>query len=331
LIVSIRRVSAIAGLLLICVGIFGQEPPKNPTGGASQSSAAHEKQPTHCDLKTIVQCFKDVAHDQAGIWTSPLRLKSHDALWLVPFAGATGAAFAYDQDALRQVGTTNQTLIDRSAIISQFGSPYATFGEAGVFYLTGVLTHNDHLRETGVLGAEAVVDASIVSGALKLVSNRERPDHGDGTGGFWPRGPSDYTLDGSFPSGHAASSWALARVISAEYPGWLTRLCAYGFATTISASRITARQHFPSDVVVGSVFGYLIGGYVIRHHSSTAQSETDYSVMPIIDDSRHTYGLTVMFTPSSKDLTRMGGSFRKIGSLFGTGMVGTLALKRQDF
>jgi hypothetical protein len=70
---------------------------------------------------------------------------------------------------------------------------------------------------------------------------------------------------------------------------------------------------------VGGVFGYLIGGYVIRHHSSTDRAETSYSVMPIIDDSRRTYGLTVMFTPSNKDLPRMGRSLRKIGSLFGAG------------
>jgi membrane-associated phospholipid phosphatase len=321
--VSIRRVSAIAGLLLIGAGLFGQEPPQNSTAGASQSSAAHQQQPTGCDLKRIGQCIKDVAHDQAGIWTSPLRLKSHDALWLVPFAGATGAAFAYDQDALRQVGTTNQTLTDRSEIISKFGSGYATFGEAGVIYLTGVFTHNDHLRETGVLGAEAVVDASIVAGAIKLATNRERPDHGDGTGGFWPHGPGDFSAAGSFPSGHAASSFALARVIADEYPGWLTSVGAYGFATLISASRITARRHFPSDVLVGGVFGYLIGGYVIRHHSSTDQAETSYSVMPIIDDSHRTYGLNVMFTPGSKDLPRMGRSLRKIGFLFGAGKSGS--------
>jgi membrane-associated phospholipid phosphatase len=314
-----KRISAIAGLLLVCAGLFGQEPPEKSTAGASQSSAAHQHQPTRCDLKTFRQCLKDVAHDQAGIWTSPLRLKSHDALWLIPFAGATSAAFAYDQDALRQVGTTNKTLTDRSELISKFGSGYTTFGEAGVVYLTGVFTHNDHLRETGVLGAEAVVDASIVGGVLKLATNRERPDHGDGTGGFWPRGPGDYSFAGSFPSGHAASSFALARVISAEYPGWLTQLGAYGFATLISASRITARRHFPSDVVVGGVFGYLIGGYVIRHHSSTDEAETSYTVMPIIDDSQRTYGLNVMFTPGSKNLPRMGRSFRKIGSFFGAG------------
>jgi len=37
--------------------------------------------------------------------------------------------------------------------------------------------------------------------------------------------------------------------------------------------------------------------------------------MPIIDDSQHTYGLTVLFTPGNKGLPRVGRSFRKIGSL----------------
>lgn len=78
--VSMRRVSAIAVLILICTGLFGQEPPEKSTAGASQSSPARLHQATHCDLKTIGQCLKDVAQDQAGIWTSSLRLKSHDAL-----------------------------------------------------------------------------------------------------------------------------------------------------------------------------------------------------------------------------------------------------------
>jgi hypothetical protein len=218
-------------------------------------------------LKKLDQCLKDLAHDQAGIWTSPLRVNSHDTVWLLPSAASTSAAFAYDKDALRQVGTTNKGPIDKSEAVSEFGSPYATFGEAGALYLLGALKHNDHLQETGLLGAEAVADASLVAGGLKLATNRERPNEGTGAGRFWPH-ETRASLDGSFPSGHAAASWALARVIAAEYPGWLAKLGAHGFATAISASRITARQHFPSDVVVGSTFGYLIGGYVVRHHSS---------------------------------------------------------------
>lgn len=305
-----RQVSVIAGFLLAGAGLFAQGQPKD-----SVSSAAQQQQ-ERCGLKKLDQCLKDLARDQAGTWTSPLRLNSHDTVWLIPFAGATSAAFAYDGDALRQVGTANKGLIDRSETVSDFGSPYATFGEAGALYVLGALKHNEHLRETGLLGAEAVADASLVAEGLKLVTNRERPDEGIGTGRFWPHGTRDYSLDSSFPSGHAAASWALARVIAAEYPGWLTKFGAYGFATAISASRITGRQHFPSDVVVGSTFGYLIGGYVVRHHSSASQDASSYTLLPVFDRAQHAYGMTVVFIPSSEQMEDTVHRLRRWSSLF---------------
>ena len=198
-----RQGVVIAGLLLACAGLFAQDQQKDSVASAAQ----HQQE--RCGLKKLDQCLKDLAHDQASIWTSPLRVNSHDAIWLVPFAGATGAAFAYDQDALRQVGTSNRSLVKKSETISEFGSPYATFGK--VLYVLGALKHNDHLRETGILGAEAVANASLVAEGLKLATNRERPDEGVGTGRFWPHGTHDYSLDSSFPSGHATASWALYR------------------------------------------------------------------------------------------------------------------------
>jgi len=312
-----RQVVIIAAFLSMPVGLFSQNQPKDSTSlGTSQRSASSPHPEERCGLKKLDQCLKDLAHDQAGIWTSPLRLNSHDSTWLVPFAGATGAAFAYDQDALRQIGTTNKSLVNKSETVSEFGSPYATFGEAGALYLLGALKHNEHLRETGILGAEAVANASLVAEGLKLATNRERPDDGLGTGRFWPHGTQNYSLDSSFPSGHAAASWALARVIAAEYPGWLTKFGAYGFATAISASRITGRQHFPSDVVVGSTFGYLIGGYVVRHHSLANQDASSYTLVPVFDRAQHAYGMTVLFTPSSEPMEGTAHTFRRLSSIF---------------
>src|SRR6266851_5116903 len=108
------------------------------------------------------------------------------------------AAFAYDQDALRQIGTTNRGLVNKSETVSEFGSAYATFGEAGALYLLGALKHNEHLRETGILGAEAVANASLVAEGLKLATNRERPNDGLGTGRFWPHGTHNNSLDSFF-------------------------------------------------------------------------------------------------------------------------------------
>jgi membrane-associated phospholipid phosphatase len=166
-------------------------------------------------------------------------------------------------------------------------------------------THNGHLAETGRLGAEAVIDSVLVVAALKLATNRERPNEGNGQGGFWPHGTRSYELDGSFPSGHAAESFALARVIASEYPSKPVQLAAYAFAVAMSVSRVTAREHFPSDVLVGGTVGYLIGGYVVRHHSAENVA-SGFSFVPVVDVSTHTFGANVAIRPDQLDMAKVG-------------------------
>jgi len=70
------------------------------------------------------------------------------------------------------------------------------------------------------------------------------------------------------PSEHWISVWSFARAVAEEYPGWRTKLIVYSMATTVAFSRVLARQHFPSDVIVGSTFGNLIGGVVIHQRAA---------------------------------------------------------------
>lgn len=223
---------------------------------SSDHASKHEQRPSTstviCGPAHLGRCLKDLALDQAGIWTSPFRVQSREVFWLLPFAGATAAAIDYDARAQQELGI-GQSRIDISNTISQFGSTYATLAGGGTLYVVGRLAHNDRLAETGRLGTEAVIDATLVVEALKLATNRQRPDEGNGTGGFSPHGTRN--LSDSFPSGHAIGSWALARVIAAEYPNKPTQIGVYAFATAISVGRVTSRKHFPSDALVGSVLG----------------------------------------------------------------------------
>ena len=278
-----------------------------PSPASNQASPDQHQSSTQsvvCGVGHLGQCLKDIGHDQIGIWTSPLRITPGDAIWLVPFAGATGVALHYDAQALQNLGI-DQSRIDRSNTISAFGSPYATFGGAAGLYFLGLGTHNEHLAETGRLGAEAVTDASIIVEGLKLATNRERPNEGNGQGDFWPHGTRSYELDGAFPSGHAAASFALARVVASEYPSKPVQVAVYAFALAVSASRVTARQHFPSDVLVGGTFGYLIGGYVVRHHAAE-NVESAFSFTPVVDVPTHTFGASIDIRPDQCDFTRIG-------------------------
>jgi membrane-associated phospholipid phosphatase len=290
------------------VGQADEAQPVSGTSASSDQPSEGQQQPSTqsviCGVKHLGQCFNDIRHDQAGIWTSPLRIAPRDAFWLVPFAAGTGVALQYDAQAQQNLGI-DKSRIDTSNVVSGFGSPYATLGGAAGLYFLGLGTHNEHLAETGRLGAEAIVDSLLVVEALKLATNRERPNEGNGQGGFWPHGTRSYELDGSFPSGHAAESFALARVIASEYPSKPIQIAAYAFALAISTSRVTARQHFPSDVLVGGTFGYLIGGYVVRHHAAEGV-HSGFSFVPVVDVSTHTFGANIALRPDQLELAKVG-------------------------
>lgn len=258
--------------------------------------------PVICGIHHVGQCLKDLGQDQAGIWTSPLRIRSKDAYWLVPFAAATGVALHYDAQAMQELGV-DKTREDMSSTFSDVGLYSSIAGGAGIYFL-GLAKNNDHLAETGRLGEEAMVNSFLVVEALKLATNRERPNEGNGRGGFWPHGTRSYQPDGSFPSGHAAAMFAFARVLSSEYPSKKVQLGAYLFAAAVSVSRVTAREHFPSDVLVGGTFGYLIGGYVVHHHVG-AYDTSAFSIAPLIQGSTRTYGLRVEVVPSEVKLNNV--------------------------
>jgi membrane-associated phospholipid phosphatase len=222
-----------------------------------------------------------------------------DTYWLAPLGAATGMAFAYDPDAAQAVGV-DASRSNSANTIAGFGSFYATGAESAGIYFLGLANKNPKLAETGRLSAEAILASGTVSLVTKMASNRQRPLQGDGQGHFWAEGISHWQFDSSFPSDHATASMALARVVAGEYPHWYVVLPAYGFAESISISRILANQHFPSDVLVGQAIGFLSGGYVLSHRSlyrpsarRTLTSELLDSLNPIGDPRTRTVGASL--------------------------------------
>ncbi len=47
---------------------------------------------------------------------------------------------------------------------------------------------------------------------------------------------------------------------------------------------------------MGSVFGYLIGGYVVRHHAAE-YVDSGFSFIPVVDVRTHTYGASIELRP----------------------------------
>lgn len=202
-----------------------------------------------------------ILKDQPAIWTSPARISKGDLVWLVPLATGTGIAIATDHHAMASVVSHNtdfnQASVNASNVL--FGgfiaAPVAMYG---IGYFKG----DEHAREAGLLGGEALVDGLVVDEASKLVFRRERPAINNARGHFFQGSVSD----SSFPSTHSILAWSAAAVLAGEYPSRWTQVGIYTMATGVSLTRVMGQEHFPTDVLVGSAAGWLIGHYVFRAH-----------------------------------------------------------------
>jgi len=214
---------------------------------------------------------KEFLIDQKQIWTSPAKIRFSDTQWLVPLSGITAGLFVTDSDFSGHL-SKNPATISHYKTLSNAGVG-ALVGGAGGMWLLGHVRHNEHWSETGFLAGEAALNSLVAVETFKYSLRRQRPYQGDGSGPFFQSGGT------SFPSEHAAAAWSVAGVVAHEYPGPLMKIAAYGLASLVDYSRIRGRQHFPSDVFVGSIMGNLIAQNVYsRHHDPDLGGEAWTSI-----------------------------------------------------
>lgn len=200
--------------------------------------------------------------DEAKIVTSPLRVRKSDLKWLIPLAGATAAAFATDSKTMREVVSRNPSFNQANSTSSDvlrdisIGVPVLMFG-------AGQFKGNERLHETGLLGGEAMIDAYVFDEAIKYITLRERPNLDNARGRFFL---GDASSNPSFISGHSIVAWSSAAVLAGEYSKPWQQATIYTLASGVSLTRVLGQRHFPSDALLGSAAGWLIGHYVYRVH-----------------------------------------------------------------
>lgn len=109
-------------------------------------------------------------------------------------------------------------------------------------------------RRAAIRGVASIGISSFTADlAAKHLFPRTRPVRATPVVGRKARMPTS----SSFPSGHAASAFAFAAVVTDDFPE--LSLPLYCMAAAVGYSRIHMGVHYPSDVVGGAVLGLALG------------------------------------------------------------------------
>ncbi len=145
------------------------------------------------------------------------------------------------------------------------GSAGSQLGVTAGLFLLGRTVENQRFQDMSYSLAQGLILNTGVTGSLKLITRRERPDGSNKR---------------SFPSGHTSGTFMAATVFT-HYYGWKAALPAYAVASYVGVTRLADNKHHLSDVVAGAVFGFIAAKTACRRTDKNRNPRFTWRLHPI--------------------------------------------------
>jgi PAP2 superfamily len=236
-------VKSLAATTIICVlawtPLSGGQEKRNATEPARDSGPSAVLQPAgppptpiHTGVKALVK----------GLGRDFVQLPSKENLfWAI--GGGAGALAAHQADTYVQEHVAGNPTAEAFFAPGRVIGVVVPIGGSVGTYVWGRMRNQPKVSHVGSDLIQAQVVAQALTISLKYATRRERPDQSDAT---------------SFPSGHAASTFAFATALE-RHLGWRYAVPAFTAASYVAASRLPANRHWLSDVVFGATVGIIAG------------------------------------------------------------------------
>ena len=164
-------------------------------------------------------------------------------------------------------------------------------GISGLMGASAWLLKDQKLWKTTGLLLEAEIFTFWVISGMKATLGRARPFTNKGPHRFEPLQFKTDRAHLSMPSMHAASIFAMAAVFSKQYPRWWVKIPAYTFAVSVAFQRMESREHWASDVFVGSFLGYITAHLLVQRHQNKHTNKIGFH--PILNSRQ--FGVRIRF------------------------------------
>ena len=208
------------------------EPPVESIFPVVVQPAGPPPTPTDTGLKALIK----------GIGRAFVQLPSKENLfWTI--GGGAGALAAHQADYYVRDHVGGNPTADAFFKPGRVIGLVVPIGGSVAAYAWGRLRNDPRVSHVGSDLIQSQVIAQALTLSLKYTTRRERPDQ---------------SSRDSFPSGHAASTFAFATALE-RHLGWKYAVPAFAGASYVAASRLPTNRHWFSDVVFGATVGIIAG------------------------------------------------------------------------
>lgn len=233
--------------------------------------------------------------DKAPSVFIPLELTNEELITLAAATSLGVVAFANDQQISDTIEKNNSSTASKITSVGNFiGETSFAYIAAGSYFL-GVVMKDNKMVKAGLFIVGAEIAQSLVTTSVKNIAGRGRPSSDMGPYTFFENGEK------SFWSGHTATSFTLATVLSEmykeEYP--VVPYVAYGLAALTAYARVHGDNHWASDVIAGAVAGHLIAKLSMSYLNKDGK-RSGVTVTPELDPNSDGFRIYVKWTPKSK-------------------------------
>ena len=213
----------------------------DPDSPAQQKPAGPPPTPRHTGIKAMVK----------GLVIDFRYLPSKENLyWAATGGGLALAAHPFDDDVNHKLvgNSTAENIFKAGEILGDLGT---LLGSASTVYAFGRIKDEPRVSHIGMDLIQSLAMSEALTQTLKYTTRRERPDG---------------SSKNSFPSGHAADTFAFATALE-RHLNWKYAVPAYIFSSYVALSRLPANRHWLSDAVFGASVGIIAGRTVTSHEA----------------------------------------------------------------
>lgn len=212
-----------------------------------------------------------------SLLTAPKDFESGDWIKLSASIGITGLALLVDDD-VKQISQSIKTeFLNTVFKIDDYYHSEIMAACVVVFYSFALIYKNNEIRNLSLRLAEAAVYGSLINMSIKFLAGRSRP--------FYTETPFEFSPfktnfeQTSFPSGHSTLAFAYSTVMAKEYQNFFWKFGWYLLALLTAYAKVYNNEHWFSDIIFGTVIGYLVGEFVNNHPTN---QETDLNEEPVL-------------------------------------------------